>query len=128
MILLGSGSVKLVAPRVIKYEVGSDLTATKCRMSWRRWRRTRSSGKQSKLRIHVDDERDADYHHLVMGSIQLKSFWVTMLEEQQQSAEQQPVTAVLQSSTDHGQAGVLRKYKVIGMMESFTSPQTSSSN
>jgi hypothetical protein len=114
-ILLGCDSVVLVAPRVIKNGKGSDLTATKCRLDGRR-RRTRSSEEQSKLGIRVDDERDAD-HHLVTGSLSLKSFWVIMVEELQQ------VTAVLHSSTNHGQANVLRKYKVIGTMESFTTTQ-----
>jgi hypothetical protein len=122
-ILFGSDSVKLVAPRVIKYGKGSDLAATKCRISWRRCRRTRSSGEKSELGIHVDHKSDADHHHLVMGSIQLKSFWVTMVEELQQSAEQQQVTAVLQSSTNHEQAAVLPKYEVLGTMESFTTTQ-----
>jgi hypothetical protein len=121
-ILLGSDSVKLVATRVIKYGVGPDLAATKCRLEGR-CRRTRSSEEQSRLGIHVNDESDADHHHLVMGSIELKSFWVTVVEELQQSAEQQQVTALLPSSTNDGQAGVLRKYKVIRMMESFTTTQ-----
>jgi hypothetical protein len=62
VILLGSDSVKLVAPRVIKYGKGSDLIETKCRLDGR-CRRTRSSGDKTKFGIHVDHERDADHHH-----------------------------------------------------------------
>jgi hypothetical protein len=90
-------------------------------MSWKRWRRTRSSGEKSRLGIHEDHEKYAD-HHLVMGSIQQESIWVMKVMNLQQSAEQQR-TALLTSSTDHGRAGVQRKYKVVSVMKSFITTQ-----